>query len=100
MGVKVAFSESYETNPHLFRLAFLRKPAWLCEWCLPWIHHSTTTSPRLWEMNILLESWGSGGEDLLKRQTYVLMSESILLQYGLPPNLETKHILLTQEHLL
>ena len=51
-------------------------------------------------MNILPGTWGSSGEDLLKRQTNDLIGESILLQYGLPPNLEMNHISLTQKHLL
>jgi hypothetical protein len=51
-------------------------------------------------MNILLGSKGISEEDVLKRQTLVLIDESILLQYGLPPNLETNHILLIQNHLL
>jgi hypothetical protein len=46
-------------------------------------------------MNILLGSRGSGGEDLLKRQTLDLRDELIMLQYGLPPNLETNYMSLT-----
>ena len=78
-GLKVVFIESYETNPQLSRLSFYL---------------------RLWEMNILLGSRGISGEDLLKRQTLLLRAESIILQYGLPPNLETNHIQSTQKHLL
>ena len=51
-------------------------------------------------MTILLGSRGISGEDILKRQALDLTVESILLQYGLPPNLETNHILLTQKYLL
>ncbi len=48
-------------------------------------------------MNILPGTWGSSGEELLKRQTNDLIGKSILLQYGLPPNLETNHIQSTQK---
>ena len=100
IGVKVAFIESYETNPQLSRVAFLYAFAYFCEWWLSRTNQTTIISPRLQGMNILRGSMGSSGEDLLKRQTLDLRFESILLQYGLPPNLETNHKLLSQKHLL